>query len=69
MKSIYKDEYDMSESFVTNSGNYISIIKDSGMNPYYHVTVKIGNARGKTVASRCRIDKAMEIAKEYDDKD
>lgn len=65
MKSIYKDEWDKSESFVTESGTYIHIRKDSGMNPYYHVEVgKPGSY--KKIATRCRYDKAMAFAKEYD---
>jgi ABC-type tungstate transport system permease subunit len=59
-------ESSTSETYKATNGTIIGIDKDNSMKNYYSVFVKEPNKEGKTVATRCRYEKAMQIANEYE---
>lgn len=58
-------ETSTSETYKTNNGTIIGIDKDNSIKKYYTVFVKEPNKKGKTVATRCTYEKAMQIVNAY----
>lgn len=63
MKQILKDDY--SEVYVNDAGSRIVLTRDNSIRNYWSVWIKTkAMKRGKTIATRCTYEKAMQIAKQ-----
>lgn len=62
MKKVYEDS--TTEIFETDT-HIFGIIKDNSMKNYYSVSAREKGKKGKTIATRCTYEKAMNIIKNY----
>lgn len=63
MKRVYKDS--TTEIFETENATVFGIIKDNSKNNYFNVTARRNGEKGKTIATRCTYDKALEIINNF----
>ena len=61
MKEIYRDS--TLTAFETEDGTRIIIAKNSTPKTFFKIDVKMPGCKAKTVATRCTLERAMEIAR------